>query len=118
MSLNVQQLKQIQVDKKQAFEEIYLTIYNRCKTHIEFISGNSGGTECTYEIPSFILGFPPFHVSDCMEYVLKHLNRQVLAYRISDRTIFISWRIEHIKQDSMNARENLMNAREDTLFTN
>jgi hypothetical protein len=98
MSLNIDKLTQIQLDKQKANEAIYNTIYNRCKKQIEFIASNSIDTQCTFEIPTFILGYPPINLNETMKYLLTTLNQQVYAQKIDNKTIYISWNLDNIKK--------------------
>ncbi len=94
--LNVNQLKKIQEERKKVYDEIYLNIFNRCKKHIENLC-IKGETNCQFEIPQFILGYPPIDVSKCSDFLLTALNKQVYAKKIDATNIYISWSIEHIK---------------------
>lgn len=97
MSLNIKELKQMHKNYKDADETIFLVIFNRCKELIK-LNSKLGQSSCVFDVPTYIFGYPPFDLEVCMEFLLKKLTSQIIATRMTNISIYCSWKENELKK--------------------
>lgn len=106
MSLN--DLVRIQEERDRKEKNLYKIVYEKITTNINNI-GLSGGVNCYYTIPPFIIGYPLINIPQTLEYVVQKLIKKgfyVLLVPGTVDTIFISWEISLQQKKRKNAEIN------------
>lgn len=73
--------------KNKTFDEII----KKCHEKIKSIA-HQGGMNTFYEVPFVVIGKPLYKINDCVEYVIKALQKNGLLVRLIEiNMIYISW---------------------------
>lgn len=73
-------------------DEILNCIFEKCITVIKNIN-SIGKTDCVFEIPCFIIGYPLFNTENIIKPLRKKLkNKGLKSIHLESNKIFISWK--------------------------
>ncbi len=89
--MSLQQILEIQKDRKKRCDDIYQKIMDRVRIRINH-TAKYGGTNCFYDIPQLMYGLPSVDLKACGDFIQKKLKKEgFVVYRISDTFFIISW---------------------------
>ena len=79
-------------NKKDSYKnKTFDDIINKCHNKIKDIA-KQGGMNTFFEIPYIIIGKPLYNINDCINYVVKSLQKNGLLVRLIQKNlIYISW---------------------------
>jgi hypothetical protein len=98
--LSLYDLYEIKKKKETKINEAYNVILNVCHNKIKSIA-EIGGQSLYYKIPPIVIGYPLYDHSNCINYIIKSLQKSGLfVSQIPNNMIYISWKIEDIKEPS------------------
>jgi hypothetical protein len=88
--INVSKLQKIQLGKLASREETYNKIYHMIEKKIS-IANNGGSSYIVFQVPQFLIGLPLFTTEECIDYLIKRLNKNGFKYIIHNDILIISW---------------------------
>ena len=89
----LEELKQERYQLKEKEIEIYEKVLLICLNQIRFVN-SSGRTNCSFDIPFIVAGYPLFDIAACGLYITKKLKRKSLkATFVAPKAIIISWNV-------------------------
>lgn len=90
-SLNIDELYETIDSKKYRRFEVFDTILQKIHSRIKYVS-RVEQTYCTYNIPRFIIGTPPYNFDNLKKYVIDSLkSNKFEVYFFEPNLLFISW---------------------------
>ena len=83
-----------QEKKKSYKDEVFKKILDQAHRRIKY-SADSGEHHSIFTIPLYVVGYPLFNTSECVDYIISQLSQNGFkAVCYSDKYIFINW--EHV----------------------
>jgi len=100
--LNILELHRTINDMKHKHYESFDRIVESCHKKI-VASTNKQQLNCFYEVPQFVIGYPIFDLTKCIEYLKKTLEGEgFLVKYYFPKYLYISWDFEEMKQNKTN----------------
>jgi hypothetical protein len=88
----IDKLKNVRNNREENKIKTFRRCLRECMKRIEFVNQNTRKTECWYEIPSLIPGYPVFDINECIEFLYKSLTEMGFVIKIYlPKNIRISW---------------------------
>jgi hypothetical protein len=105
--ISLYELYEIKKKKDTKINEAFNIILNTCNKKIKTIA-ELGGQSLYYTIPPIIIGYPLYNYKNCINYIIKSLQKNGLYVSLlpNNNTIYISWKIEDVSQQS--SKKNLL----------
>ena len=98
--ISLEQIQDIEKKRKEIKKEIYKKIYEqfnkKIKTCVEL-----GHKQVVLRVPGFLLGYPVYDVQKAGDYLQRQFElANFIVHRMSYQDIYISWKLETIKNKS------------------
>lgn len=95
-SLNILELHRTINEKKSLKNEVFEKLLSRCHRRIEMMAENQK-VKCFFEVPEFVVGYPLYDVTKCIEYMLDALKKNgFLVKYYFPKILYISWDLDEI----------------------
>lgn len=104
--LNILELNRSITEKKNLSIEVYEKIVSKCHRRIESTTENLK-TNCFFQIPEFVIGYPLYDLSKCIEYTVDELKKNgFLVKYYFPKTIYVSWDLKEISNSNKEPKVN------------
>lgn len=99
--ISLYDLYEIKKKKDNKVNEAFNIILNTCTKKIKTIA-ELGGQSLYFKIPPIIFGYPLYNYKNCINYIIKSLQKSGLYVSLlpNNNTIYISWKLQDVSPES------------------
>lgn len=72
--MDINKIKEISKERRQIRKQAFKFILEMCHNKINSLA-YTGTTNCWFELPSLIFGYPKYSMDECSEYLIKKLKK-------------------------------------------